>query len=234
MSDNSNKTRSHPITIWVSSIAAIISVFISAFSLYLSFQIKNNNEKEACFLSVQRVNENYNTEFHMFGTSGITTPTEHYYLLIYYDVTIVNIGEKPISVIAYNMREHNQDSDYRHEIKLDAPIKLDSGASYILRIPYNTKIDKKVYALLRKKFPIDDSPKIVSVLREILKSQSDMFGNPIECEFSKDKIKNMAVDFKKLNKDDPFIVTIKTAKGNYFSTSVRWHYDDLIPFGDLL
>lgn len=102
--------RSQTKATWVTSGATVLCVVISIVSLYFSIQAKELSQKESCFLRVRRVDENYKTELHRFGTSGIGEPEEHYYLMTFWDCTVINTANKPITIVSYSTRKIDGDS----------------------------------------------------------------------------------------------------------------------------
>lgn len=225
---------------WVTTWATVLCVGISLLSLYFSLQAKFSSEKETCFLKIEKAVEDYLTEIHRIVSSGIDKPVEVSFITTIWDCTVINTGDKPFTIVGYRIADpknqlnyENQELEYcTHIENTDSlPRRLAPGESFVMRISNSTEIDPRAYSILKKENPSNEQFSIVSVFNQLYRRQIDLFGNPVKCDFDETGIKTMVIDWNKIKNDDPFIISLRTAKGNVFSAAGCW-YDksDVFPF----
>lgn len=241
-SGNPPYIRSQTRAMWITGWATVLCVGISLISLYVAFKANVAASKESCFLSVKAVTGNYPTTLDGFGSSGTGNgPTENYYLNTLWNCTIVNTGDKAMTVLAYKISTDPNEGDNRefdftdkfHQGSL--PRTLAPGDSFVMQIEGSLNIDIRAYRTINKAFPVAKKIAISKAIQEVYKNQIDIFGNPIECKYNGRRISVIGYRQYNLKKNPPISVAIKTAKGSHFRATGHWYSpDNPIPFSSPL
>lgn len=241
--------RSQARGLWItSSIAILVSIASFSFSFYT--YLKDNDE--ICSVNTCLIENNYDTMMMLIDDSpGIS---------IKYKTDVINLSKNPVTIISYFLikesdikRNNIEKMDWREilkddypiyheETKLDSSIRLEPGSSCVLPFKHFIDMDYETFKYLRKELgnlilPDSIHVNILSVINLYYKSQKDFFGNTLEADIDKDGFINRLSSLRSnLKYDDPFYFIIKTAKGNFISTKVKWYYGPqaLPPFDRLI
>jgi len=226
---------------WITSWAIALCVVISTASLYFSIQAKLQSDKESCYIKVERVDENYATDLSIIGSSGGEMPVKYHLIKTFWDCTVVNTGNNPITLISYSARslpdsrleEGLEEIDFssKTENAVKLPHSLSPADSVVLRIYKYIKVHPQFYEFAKRVESSSGDIMLKEAILEAYKNQIDIFGNPIECSLNKDTIGSVAIDWNKIVRDDPFLFTVKTAKGSFFNAGGRWYDNSMtMPF----
>lgn len=227
-----------------------ITTSIALFALYISWITYKVDNEEACFIRARLDTSNYQsgivTTINYDGNYSDTTWKFGTKCI----VDIVNTSKNPISIIKFNKLEDNELSmkpdmanwekilrrSHFYKKELDTIIKIDPGSTYrytydFLITPDHQASSKAFNFLLRtvklKQPENSDTYSLDLNIRELFsyyyKNNIDLLGNKMDVSF--DQEGQIVKTICKGNKNKNIHIVFKTAKGNYFSSTVSWYQD---------
>lgn len=189
--EDSHNSQPHPkprrfqvqdvVTIGVS----VLSLLFSAFSLALSYTSYERSQVEQLAVSIfpRSSNESVNL-------LELTSEPGTAYLLVYWDCLLVNIGDRPVAVVHYDVGYQALDGRTRmggvpvsflddSDNELQLPLSLNPSESSLLRVQVPLKLSTSAYSVLREFYRDETISSLTQVQFALTLAEIDLYGNPL-------------------------------------------------------
>ena len=216
---------------WVTAWAATISVVVSIFALIFSKKAYQLSQREDLTVSIHRVQADYETELIKIGLPGYPAV-----LLTYWECVLTNNNDKSLSILDYAVEQKAEDypARYPHMIRglfisreksLKLPLVIEPGKSAKFLLRLGLTIDPKAYEIIDQSFlllPQKTKFLIETLMEHLAEKGIDFYGNSIEPIWDQHQMIGLRIPFEN-RKEQFFIITFKTGRGNYFRDAAFWY-----------
>ncbi len=208
---------------WKKNIIAFFALIISIGSLSFNVISYNNSHKENLKVSVSMVYDNYETSLHSIGGSYPSI------LDTYWEVILTNNGDKPLSIVDYDIQQVSQHidlkiSDYSYlnggvfsspGQAFNLPIQLESGSSIKFYLKVGVLVSKKSSQLIMEQYQKNMRILFIDLTNYLAKNKIDLFGNKVDPILDGDTVIGSSTPMDN-RKEQFFSLSVKTSKNNYF------------------
>ncbi|WP_194542183.1 hypothetical protein [Paenibacillus sp. JZ16] len=213
-------TKNEKLTLWISLIALLFSIFSGAFTTYYTYQKDKKDDQEIIDIALIESSHDETVFYKDLNIGEIGSAL----IPLNYNVLVSNNSKRTISIIDHKLTQTiNGKMFYYSNIvdkvtmngkDIEYPITIESGESIKLVFRINILIKKEVDDLIQKKYSYNSKIPFNDLHRYLLSNGYDLYGNKVKATFFEDNTYMMESDDYKA---PTYKVTFRTSKHNDFT-----------------
>jgi len=154
----------------------------------------------------------------------------------WYDITLINNSNVPISIVHFQPRPINEPQvvgrsyglfQKMNSQKVDYPIELGPKKSIRLKLKIGLNLSNKAFKIIEDKFADLENLKFGAVLREVNSKEIDLFGNRVIFKEHSDGMYETGIDTRDVHQTLYYLV-FKTSSGEEFKTKIGYYQTQLM------